>query len=227
MKYSVKYLLLALGALALVPATTVAGDAEAGADKVGMCAACHGADGNSPAPNFPKIAGLGERYLLKQLQDIKAWDLEQDAELKRTTGRAVPEMTGMLRNMDDEDLEDVAAYYAEQAMQITGAQEQQVQVNSGQMVNGLELGETIYRGGNQSTGVPACTGCHSPNGSGNEPAAFPRLGGQYPQYIEKQLRDFRAGNRMNDGDQMMMRLVAERMSDAEIEAVANYIGGLN
>lgn len=226
MKYSVKHLLLALGALVIIPATAVAGDPQAGADKVMVCAACHGDDGNSMSPEFPKIAGLGEKYLLKQLEDIRAWDLESDPDLKRTTGRPLVEMTGMLRTMSDQDLKDIAAYYAEQPLQISGAVEQQVQLNSGQQVDGLALGEQIYRAGNHRTGVPSCTGCHAPDGRGNEPAAFPRLGGQYPEYIEQQLRAFRAGDRVNDGEQMMMRLVAEKMSDAEIEAVANYISGL-
>lgn len=227
MKYSVKHLLLALGALVLVPSAGAAGDPEAGADKVGVCAACHGSDGNSPAPSFPKLAGLGEPYLLKQMRDIQAWDLESDSELKASTGREVVQMTGMLRNLSEEDLQDIAAYYADQSLQLTGAREQQVQVNSGEKVDGLALGERIYRAGNQETGVPACSGCHAPNGQGNQPAGFPRLGGQYPEYIEAQLRAFRAGDRLNDGDSMMMRLSAKHLSDAEIKAVANYIGGLN
>ncbi len=225
MKYLVKHLLVALGALVVAQGASAAGDPEAGADKVSMCAACHGADGNSPAPSFPKIAGLGEKYLLKQLEDIRAWD-KASGDAKATTGRQVPQMTGMLQGLSDQDLADIAAYYAEQTMQLTGAEEMQVQVNSGEMVDGLELGEKIYRAGNMETGVPACTGCHAPNGEGNEPAGFARLGGQYPEYIGAQLRAFRAGERTND-ENMIMRLTAKHMSDAEIDAVANYIGGLN
>lgn len=226
MKYSVQHLLLALGALVLIPSAGAAGDPEAGADKVGVCAACHGSDGNSPSPNFPKIAGLGEPYLLKQLQDIQAWD-QAEGDDKASTGREVAQMTGMLRNLSDQDLQDIAAYYADQSLQLTGASEQRVQVNSGEKVDGLALGEKIYRAGNSETGVPACAACHAPDGGGNEPAAYPRLGGQYPEYIESQLRAFRAGDRVNDGEQMTMRLSAKHLSDAEIEAVANYIGGLN
>lgn len=226
MKYSVKHLLLALGALVLVPGASAAGDAEAGSEKVGVCAACHGQDGNSPAASFPKLAGLGQPYLYKQLQDIQAWD-NASGDAKETTGREVVQMTGMLRGMTDQDLQDIAAFYAQQTIQLTGAEEMQVQVNSGAQVDALALGEQIYRAGNPETGVPACMGCHAPNGQGNEPAAFPRLGGQYPQYIESQLRAFRGGDRMNDGESMMMRLSAKNLSDAEIKAVANYIGGLN
>ncbi len=226
MKYSVKHLLLALGALVLVPGASAAGDPEAGSEKVGVCAACHGQDGNSPAPSFPKLAGLGQPYLYKQLQDIQAWD-NAEGDAKATTGREVMQMTGMLKGMSDQDLQDIAAFYAEQTIQLSGAQEMQVQVNSGAQVDALALGEKVYRAGNPETGVPACMGCHAPNGQGNEPGAFPRLGGQYPQYIEAQLRAFRAGDRMNDGESMMMRLSAKNLSDAEIKAVANYIGGLN
>jgi cytochrome c553 len=129
--------------------------------------------------------------------------------------------------MEDQDLQDIAAYYNSQAIQLSGAREMQVQLNSGIMVDSLPLGERVWRSGNLNTGVPACTGCHTPSGLGNDPAGFPRLSGQYAEYIEKQLRDFRAGNRINDGDSMMMRLVAERMSDAEIKAVANFISGLH
>jgi cytochrome c553 len=226
MKKTVKQVLFSLGLIAIAQGA-VAGNAEAGADKVAVCAACHGNDGNSPAPTFPKIAGLGEKYLLKQLQDIQAWDQETDPELKPRTGRPVVEMTGMLRGLSDQDLRDIAAYYNSQALQLSGAREMEVQLNSGVMVNSLELGERVWRAGNLNTGVPACTGCHSPSGLGNDPAGFPRLGGQYAEYIEQQLRAFRAGNRTNDGDSMMMRLVAERMSDAEIQAVSNFISGLH
>lgn len=227
MKNLLKHALFSLGLVAVAQGAFAAGDAKAGADKVAVCAACHGPDGNSPLPTFPKLAGLGEKYLLKQLQDIQAWDLEADAEKKPTTGRAVPEMTGMLRDLGEQDLQDVAAYFASQAIQLSGAKEIQVKVNSGLMVDGLELGEKVYRAGNLANGVPACTGCHAPDGHGNAPAGFPRLSGQYAEYVEKQLLAFRSGNRTNDGDQMIMRLVAEKMSDAEIKAVANFIAGLN
>lgn len=226
MKKLVLPLLIALGAPALSHMASAAGDATAGADKVAVCAACHGSDGNSPAPTFPKIAGLGEAYIYKQLQDIQAWD-QASGEDKAKTGRAVVEMTGMLSSFDDQDLQDIAAHYAAQSMQLSGSKELTVKLNSGQEVDALELGENLYRAGNMETGVAACIGCHSPSGNGNAPAAYPRLGGQYAEYIEKQLKAFRGGERTNDGDPMIMRLVAKNMSDAEITAVANYIAGLN
>lgn len=204
-----------------------AGDAAAGATKAAVCGACHGADGNSMVGTFPKLAGLGERYLLKQLSDIQAWDLETDPAKKEMTGRKVAEMTGLLAKMNKQDLEDLAAHFAAQTTQLSGSKKIEVQVNSGIKVDGLELGERTYRAGNPTTGVPACTGCHAPDGKGNIPAGFPRLSGQHPEYIEKQLRAFRAGDRKNDGDQSIMRSIADKMSDAEIIALANYIAGLN
>ena len=204
-----------------------AGDATAGAAKAAVCGACHGADGNSLVGTFPKLAGLGEKYLLKQLHDIQAWDLEQDAAKKATTGRKVPEMVGLLANLNDQDLADIAAHFAAQTMQLSGSKPLEVQVNSGLKVDALALGQRTYRAGNIATGVPACTGCHTPEGKGNVAAGFPRLSGQHPEYIEKQLRAFRAGDRTNDGDQMTMRSVAAQLSDAEIVALANYIAGLH
>jgi len=167
------------------------------------------------APSFPKIAGLGEKYLYKQLMDIKA------------KTRDIIEMTGQLDNMTDQDLQDLAAYYASKPIQISGAVDQELMLNSGEKISALKLGTEIYRAGNSSTNVPACTGCHSPSGKGNEPAGYPRLSGQYADYIEKQLHAFKAGTRMNDGDARTMRSVAQHMSDAEIKAVAAYIAGLN
>ena len=227
MKHIVRNVLLSLGVVALSQGAMAAGDAAAGATKAAVCGACHGADGNSMLGTFPKLAGLGERYIAKQLVDIQAWDLEKDAVKKAVSGRAVPEMTGLLAAMSKQDLADIAAYYASQAIQLSGAKSIEVQINSGIKVDGLALGQRTFRSGNHSTGVPACTGCHAPDGKGNSPAGFPRLSGQHSEYIEKQLRAFRAGDRTNDGDQMIMRAVADKLSDAEIIALSNYIAGLN
>ncbi|WP_299597973.1 c-type cytochrome [uncultured Microbulbifer sp.] len=210
----IKKAALALGMVAFTQVGYAAGDASAGQSKAALCVACHGPDGNSPAPTFPKIAGLGEKYLLKQMHDIKSGD------------RAVPEMTGMLDNMSDQDLEDVAAFFASQNIQISGSEAFSVMLNNGDNVDGLELGSKIYRAGNTASGVPACMGCHSPTGQGNAPAGYPRLSGQYAEYVEKQLKAFRAGTRANDGDARTMRTVAKQLSDAEIKAVANFVAGL-
>lgn len=219
MKKVFKQAVLALGLIAAAQGAVAAGDAAAGEAKVAVCGACHGTDGNSLAPNFPKLAGQGEKYILKQLKDIKAG--------REAGGRTIPEMTGILTAYTDQDLADIAAYYGAKQMQLSGAKKIQVQVNQGIPVDGLALGEEIYRAGNPATAVPACSGCHSPTGQGNAPAGYPRLSGQHTAYIEKQLRDFRAGNRINDGDQMTMRAVARNLTDAEITALSNYISGLN
>ena len=210
----IKKAALALGMVAFAQVGHAAGDASAGQAKAALCVACHGADGNSPAPTFPKIAGLGEKYLLKQMHDIKSGD------------RSVPEMTGMLDNMSDQDMEDIAAYFASQNIQISGSEAFSVMLNNGDNVDGLELGRKIYRAGNAASGVPACMGCHSPTGQGNAPAGYPRLSGQYAEYVEKQLKAFRTGTRANDGDARTMRTVARQLTDAEIKAVANYVAGL-
>ncbi len=193
----------------------LAGDPDDGEEIAGVCSSCHGADGNSPAPNFPKLAGLGEKYLTKQLKDIQSG------------ARIIPEMTGLLEDLDEQELKDLAAFYNSKTIQLSGAKPLKVKVNAGIEVDGLVLGARVFRSGNLTTGVPSCTGCHSPRGLGNEPAAYPRLGGQYSEYIAKQLRAFRGGERTNDGESQIMRQVAEHMSDAEIDAVANYISGLN
>jgi cytochrome c553 len=158
------------------------------------------------APNFPKLAGQGERYLDKQLHDIKSGK------------RVVLEMTGLLTNLSDQDLADIAAYFGSQKGSV-GAADPKI----------VARGEALFRGGNLEKGLPACTGCHSPNGAGNAAAGFPHLGGQHAQYIAKQLTDFRkeADGRANDGDAMTMRTIARKLSDEDIAAVSSYIQGLH
>src|SRR5690606_2723062 len=121
MKRIVRNALLSLGLVAVAQGAMAAGDAAAGATKAAVCAACHGADGNSMLGTFPKLAGLGDRYLLKQMMDIRAWDLETDAGKKAVTGREVLEMTGILAGLSDQDLADIAAHYASQNTQLSGA----------------------------------------------------------------------------------------------------------
>ena len=199
-------LLLTLGVTGIAQAagTAVVGDAAAGQAKTAVCGACHGPDGNSMAPNFPKLAGQGDRYLLKQLHEIK------DGK------RQVLEMTGLLANLNDQDLADIAAYYSSQKSSVGAADPALV-----------AQGEALFRGGNLEKGMPACTGCHSPDGQGNAAAGFPHLGGQHASYIEKQLTDFREGDRTNDGDSMIMRGIAAKMSNKDIKALASYIQGLH
>ena len=185
-----------------------AGDAAAGESKAVTCTACHGADGNSMAP-FPKLAGQGAKYLYKQMKDI------------RDGARPVPTMVGQVDNMSDQDLADIAAFYADQARSGSSTDPEL-----------LELGAKIYRAGIASRNVAACSACHSPTGEGNAPAGYPALSGQHAQYIADQLRAYRKGyqdesGRTNDGDTKIMRATAFGLSDLEIEAVASYAAGLN
>jgi len=208
-------LLTAVCSVSLTFQAQAEGDAARGKQLSVTCAACHGADGNSAIASFPKLAGQGEKYLLKQMQDVKSGK------------RVIAEMTGQLDNLSEQDLNDIAVFFSGNKTQLSGSKKAKVQLNSGMKTDSLALGEKVYRAGNAETGVPACTGCHSPTGKGNGPAAYPRLGGQHPEYIAKQLKDFRAGNRTNDTESMIMRGAAKHLSDAEIEALANYIAGLH
>lgn len=198
-----RILLISLMISAGLISTASAADAAAGKDKAVMCAACHGADGNSMISMFPKIAGQGAPYLVKQLIDI------------RDGARSVPEMIPFVTGVSDEDFEDMAAYYASQKPTIGAADEKLV-----------ALGERIYRGGNEEKGIPACIACHGPQGKGIALAKYPALSGQFAEYTNAQLTKFSMGERTNDGDARLMRDIAERMHTKEIEAVSSYIQGL-
>jgi len=188
--------------LGLCATAQAAGDAAAGQQKAATCAGCHGMDGNSMNPEWPKLAGQHVKYVVKQLQNFK------------NMARVNAIMNGMAAGLSQQDMEDIAAYYENQQLQ--GGQANPALV---------EPGEQVFRGGNLQTGLAACAGCHGPTGTGNPAAGFPSLAGQHAQYIETQLRNFRAMERANDPGQMM-RNVASRMTDQEIQAVASYIQGL-
>ena len=187
-----------------VASAFAAGDAERGKGLTPVCTACHGQDGNSLAGAFPNIAGQNAHYLLKQMQDIKS------------KARSAPLMAGILDNLDDQQLEDIAAYYSKQKANVGSADPELV-----------ELGESIYRSGIKRKEIAACSACHAPDGSGNGPAAFPALNGQWPEYTVAQLKAFRSGERHNDGDSRMMRITSMDLSDVEMAAVASYLFGLH
>ena len=178
------------------------GDAAAGKAKSATCLACHGADGNSPNPIWPKLAGQHQGYLVKQLADFKAGARKNDL------------MTPMVMPLSEQDMVNLAAYFASQDQSPGSAAEDQV-----------ALGEKIYRAGNADSGVAACTACHGPTGIGNPSAMYPRISGQHAAYTEQTLKYFRSGERANDNAQAM-RGVAANMTDAEIAAVAQYVQGL-
>lgn len=202
-----KKIIFSLGVMAgvggLLAGTAQAADPSAGKDKAQACASCHAEDGNSTNPEYPKLAGQGQPYLVKQLEDFKESHRESQI------------MEGQVADLSEEDFEDIAAYYAEQSVEIGQADEELV-----------ELGEKIYRGGNSDDGVAACTACHGAKGQGNPEAGFPALQGQHAEYTASELRKFRDGERDNDAGQMM-RNIADGMSDQEIEAVASYVEGLH
>lgn len=186
----------------LVSFAANAGDAEAGKAKSAVCAACHGADGNSTNPIWPSLAGQHASYIVKQLMDFK--------EERRVNAS----MAGMVAGLSAEDMSDLAVFYESQ-------QPKPVVFDSAL----IEEGENIYRGGITETSVAACMGCHSPSGMGNGPAGWPSLKAQHPEYIVAQLKMFQDGSRANDTGGMMRNLVG-RMSEAEMKAVAAYIAGI-
>jgi cytochrome c553 len=176
------------------------GSPSAGKEKAETCGGCHGVDGNSSAPIFPKLASQHAAYLTKQLHDFKSQK------------RADPTMSALAEPLTDADIADLSAYYAQQKITV-----EQGAPNP--------LGKKIYLTGNLDTGVPACTGCHGPDGNGNPQALFPQFNGQYAAYLEKTLKDFKTGARGNDPNGMM-RAIAARLSEEEISAVADYISSL-
>ncbi|MDJ0892356.1 MAG: c-type cytochrome [Gammaproteobacteria bacterium] len=188
--------------LVLSPMVLAVGDPAAGKAKSAVCAGCHGADGNSTNPEWPKLAGQHPSYIAKQLRDYKSGNRQNAT------------MLGMVAALSNQDMDDLAAYFGSQPA--TGGEADPALV---------DLGEKIYRGGNAETGLAACIGCHGPAGAGNPAAKFPYLAGQHAQYTVTTLGHFKSEARANDPNKMM-RLVAGRMTKQEIDAVSSYLAGL-
>jgi cytochrome c553 len=180
-----------------------AGNPDSGEEKVAVCSACHGADGNSVVGLWPSLAGQNEKYLVKQLRLVKSGD------------RVIDSMVGLLDNLQDSDLQDIAAFYASQRNKVGQADESKV-----------ELGRKLYYAGNLEKGIPACSACHSPRGLGNGPAAYPLLSGQQPDYVAKALKDYRAGERVNEDPSKIMAAIAYKLDDVEIDALSSFVHGL-
>jgi len=199
-----KFLVFAATCALLGSATVAlaAGDATAGKAKSATCAACHSADGNSVNPQYPKLAGQSADYLVKQLQEFKSG------------ARSNAIMLGMVAPLSPQDMEDLSAYFASQQVARDAADPALA-----------PAGEAVFRGGNLTSGVSACMACHGATGAGNPAAKFPALAGQHAEYVETQLKAFRAMERANDAGQMM-RGVATKLTDPEIKAVASYVQGL-
>lgn len=187
----------------LFAGSVAAGDAAKGKGKVAICAGCHGPDGNSPLAINPKIAGQSEKYLYKQLKEFKSGARENAT------------MAPMVAGLSDEDMQDIAAFYASQKAQHAAVPEQYI-----------ELGQRLYRAGDSDRNIPACMACHGAQGNGMKAAGFPSLGGQHPDYTKAQLKAFRNGTRNNDENNVMRDIVA-KMSDEQIEALSYYLVGLH
>ncbi len=170
------------------------------------CAACHGADGNSTSPANPKLSGQHADYLYKQLNNFVLAPGAKEPERNNAI------MAGFAATLSDADRRNVAAWFASQPLKPASARNKDL----------VELGQRIYRAGIPEKGVPSCAGCHGPAGAGI-PAQYPRLGGQWAEYTESQLTQFRAGQRKNSAQMMT---ISARLSDGEIKAIADYIAGL-
>ena len=179
------------------------GNIQSGKEKAETCIACHGEDGNSVVGLWPSLAGQNTNYLKKQLRLIQSGE------------RPIPVMNGQLDGYDDQDLEDMAAYYASKKNKIGEA--------SADLV---EQGFKLYYAGSLEKGIPACTACHSPRGRGNSPAGYPLLSGQKTDYISKTLKDYRVGDRQDSEQSEIMVSIAYKLDDKEIEALASFINGL-
>lgn len=180
-----------------------AGDAAKGATTANqVCIACHGADGNSMISMYPNLAGQHPEYISKQLKNFKSGDRKNAI------------MAGIAMTLTPEDMDNLGAYYASQAPKAGTAKS-----------NGKgSVGESIYRAGIAGLGVPACASCHGPTGAG-VPVQFPRLAGQHADYTVTQLQTFRSGERANDAAKMM-RMIASKLTEQDMAAVADYIQGL-
>ena len=172
-----------------------------------VCVACHGADGNSAIAANPILAGQVEEYIYKQLKDFKSVD-------GKPAARNNPIMGGMAAPLSDDDMKNVAAWFASQKLKPAAAKDEKQ----------IALGQKLWRQGDFKKGIPACAGCHGPTGAGL-PAQYPRLSGQFQEYTEAQLKSFRADERANDPEKMM-RTIAAKLSDVEIKAVSEYAAGL-
>lgn len=183
------------------------GDPVRGKEISQPCVACHGADGNSAANIYPKIAGQHHRYLAEQLKLYRA------GVKGGRQGANAAIMYGMSANLSDQDIEDLAAYYESQKTSKGEAAKEFV-----------KLGEALYRGGDLQAGIPACASCHGPRGLGNALARFPKLSGQHAAYTSAQLHAYASGDRKGRG---IMHVIAHRMTDEQIKAVSEYVAGLH
>jgi cytochrome c553 len=195
--------LLLVAAVGTSTASLAAGNKEQGQAKAAPCVACHGVDGNSGNPEGPSLAGQHHGYLVRHLKAFRAGERQNVL------------MSPMAMILSDEDIEDLAAYFSAQTLRPTGEVEP----------SKLALGQRLYRGGDIARGITACSGCHGPAGAGNPGAGYASIKGQHATYAAAQLRAYRSGERKTDPNQMM-RGVAAKLSDADIDALASYVQGM-
>jgi len=204
-------------ALSDANAPTLPGDAAAGEGKVAVCAACHGADGNSPVPMYPKLAGQHESYTARQLA------------LFKDGSRVDPIMVGFASMLAPQDMRDIGAYFATQTVTAGIADDSVITTGPNAGLKFYQVGEKLYRGGDAERGIPACLSCHGPSGRGNPGSAYPAIAGQHATYTALQLQRFHAGTAWGRDKSLntIMVDVAKQLTDQEIEALASYLEGLH
>ena len=232
MKRSLLAVSASLALLGMTGVTLAAPDIDAGRQKSASCGSCHGQDGNSAVPMFPKLAAQNEEYLVKQMQAFK------------TGARAGATMGAMVQGLSLEDMQDIAAYYEAQhvtknalppldfededddreplSKQQLAANKQAAEQQQNELIS---IGYDVYRNGDLENEISACIACHGPYGEGNKPASFPALKGQHADYLIKTLTDFKTGVRSNNPENMM-HMIAKKMTNKEIKALSYYISGL-
>ena len=181
------------------------GNAKDGESKAAVCGACHGMDGNPTDKQYPKLAGQNEAYIARQIS------------LFKSQKRQNPVMMGFAATQSDQDMHDIGAYFASKAS-LPGVADDKL----------LERGQALYRGGDSKLGVPACMACHGPDGRGMAGTGFPQLAGQWTDYVATKLKDWKAGTTWgDDANAKVMPAIAQKLSDADITALASYVEGLH
>ncbi len=201
-------------------APVVWGDVKAGATKAGTCAACHGLDGNPTDPQYPRLAGMPERYLAKQIALFSSGE--------RSTGMAAV-MKPFADMVTIQDARDIGAYYATQKSGAGVADDTVIATGPNAGKKFFEIGQQLYRSGDTARGIPACMACHGPSGAGNPGPAYPQLAGQQSAYVARRLEEYRAGTtaERDPAHFQIMATIAKPLTDEEIGSLASYLQGLH
>lgn len=196
------------------------GDPKAGATKAGACAACHGVDGNPPDPQYPRLAGMPERYVAQQLALFKSGE--------RHDGMAAV-MVPFATMLSAQDMRDVGAYFATQVAGAGIADDTVIADGPNKGMKFYQVGERLFHGGDQARGIPACMACHGPSGTGNPGPPYPHVGGQQSAYVVRRLQDYRTGTTSEQDPHLfnIMAAVAHSLTDEEISSLGSYLQGLH